>query len=308
MVTGGAGFIGSNLCGKLLEGGHKIICLDDFSTGRKQNVEGFIGHKNFSLLEADVQQPLDDLQIHEIYHLACPASPPRYQRDPIKTLTTNFLGTLNILKLATEQKAKMVFSSTSEVYGDPQVHPQPESYWGNVNPVGVRSCYDEGKRAAEALCVDFYRQYKTKVKIARIFNTYGPNMDPADGRVVSNFIVAALKNQPFTVYGEGKQTRSFQYVDDLIEGLMALMASGDDFTGPVNLGNPDEFTVLELSEKIKKLIPESSSETSYFTLPQDDPRQRKPDITLACQNLGWQPKVKLEDGLTRTINYFKRTL
>lgn len=305
LVTGGAGFVGSNLCARLLRDGHKVFCLDNFSTGRKQNIAALMNNKNFQLLEADVENFSNDIKVDQIYHLASPASPPTYQKDPIKTLRTNFLGTLNVLELADRSQATIALASTSEVYGDPAIHPQPESYWGNVNPLGPRSCYDEGKRAAESLCMAFARQHKAKIKIARIFNTYGPNMDPNDGRVVSNFITAALGGQPLTVYGDGSQTRSFQYIDDLLEGLTALMESPEDFTGPVNLGNPEEFTVKELAEKILKKVPESGGKISFLPLPQDDPRKRKPDIALAKQKLGWSPKIKLEEGLDKTIEYFR---
>ena len=304
LVTGGAGFVGSNLCIKLLQSGARVICVDEFSTGRLTNIEKFKNHKNFKLVKGDVTKPLN-FKVDEIYNLACPASPPAYQRDAIKTSLTNILGTLNCLNLAKKTKAKMLQASTSEIYGDPLEHPQKESYWGNVNPVGIRSCYDEGKRMAETLCMDFYRQYGVEIKIVRIFNTYGPGMAANDGRVVSNFITQALSNKPLTVYGKGSQTRSFQYIDDLIAGLIAAMAAKKTFTGPVNLGNPAEFSVLDLAKKVLKMTG-SKSKIIYKALPSDDPKQRKPDISLAKKALNWQPKVTLEDGLRKTINYFKK--
>jgi UDP-glucuronate decarboxylase len=307
LIAGGAGFIGSNLAHKLHAQGHYVFCLDNFSTGRKENLSPLNGQERFELIEADVEDQLN-LQVEEIYNLASPASPPHYQKDPIKTSTTNVLGTLNLLGLAKKTGAKFLLASTSEIYGDPKEHPQTETYRGNVNPTGIRSCYDESKRMAETLTMDFYRQYGVKVKIVRIFNTFGPNMDPDDGRVVSNFIVQALKNQPLTIYGSGNQTRSFQYVDDLIEGLIKLMESPDNFTGPVNLGNPEEFTVNSLADEVLILIPESTGQKIYKPLPEDDPTKRKPDIRLAKEKLNWEPKVKLNEGLIKTIEYFKHNL
>lgn len=307
LIAGGAGFIGSNLAFTLHAQGHYVFCLDNFFTGRKENLSPLNGQERFELTEADVEDQLN-LQVDEIYNLASPASPPHYQKDPVKTSTTNVLGTLNLLKLAQKTGAKFLLASTSEVYGDPKEHPQTETYRGNVNPTGIRSCYDESKRMAETLTMDFCRQYGVKVKIVRIFNTFGPNMDPEDGRVVSNFIVQALKNQPLTIYGNGNQTRSFQYVDDLIEGLIKLMGSPDNFTGPVNLGNPEEFTVNSLADEVLKLIPKSTSQKIYKPLPQDDPTKRKPDIGLAKEKLDWEPKVKLLEGLEKTIEYFKHNL
>ena len=307
LIAGGAGFIGSNLALKLHAQGHSVFCLDNFSTGRKENLNPLNGQERFELIEADVEDQLN-LQVEEIYNLASPASPPHYQKDPIKTSTTNVLGTLNLLGLAKKTGAKFLLASTSEVYGDPKEHPQTETYRGNVNPTGIRSCYDESKRMAETLTMDFYRQHGIKVKIVRIFNTFGPHMDPDDGRVVSNFIVQALKNQPLTIYGSGNQTRSFQYVDDLIEGLIKLMESPDNFTGPVNLGNPEEFTVNNLADEVLKLIPESTSQKIYKPLPEDDPTKRKPDIRLAKEKLNWEPKGKLNEGLIKTIKYFEKNL
>src|SRR3989344_623641 len=304
LVAGGAGFIGSHLCGQLLGDGHSVICLDDLSTGREKNIADFKNRGNFKFIQTDVAEPLN-IEADEIYNLASPASPPAYQKNPVKTPETNFLGTLNLLRLAQKNSAKFLLASTSEIYGDPLEHPQKETYWGNVNPVGIRSCYDESKRVAETLAMDFNRQFGVRIKIARIFNTYGPNMDPKDGRVVSNFIVQALKNLPLTVYGDGRQTRSFQYVDDLVEGLIKLMGSGDNFTGPVNLGNPGEFTVNELAEKIIKMTG-SQSKITNLPLPQDDPKKRQPDITLAKRELLWESKVKLDEGLAKTIEYFKQ--
>jgi UDP-glucuronate decarboxylase len=308
LVTGGAGFIGSHLCKKLLVEENQIICADNFYTGRKENISDLMQSKSFELVEHDVTNPLDISGLDRIYNLACPASPPHYQKDPVFTWKTSVIGSLNMLELAQKNNCRILQASTSEVYGDPRVHPQPETYWGNVNPVGVRSCYDEGKRAAETLFFDYQRKYKTGICVVRIFNKYGPYMDPEDGRVVSNFIIQALKNDDLTVYGNGSQTRSFQYIDDLIQGMIAMMENEKRFIGPVNMGNPDEFSVLELAQKILSLIPESKSKITYKPLPSDDPKQRKPDIILAKQKLGWQPKVKLEEGLIKTIDYFREIL
>lgn len=303
LVSGGAGFIGSHLCTRLVSEGNDVICLDNFFTGTKENIKHLISSPHFELVRHDVTYPYS-AQVDEIYNLACPASPIHYQHDPIQTTKTSIIGAINMLKLATKLNAKIMQASTSEVYGDPIVHPQPEDYWGNVNPVGYRSCYDEGKRCAETLFMDYYRQNKTRIKIIRIFNTYGPKMLPSDGRVVSNFIVQALKNEDVTIYGDGKQTRSFQYVDDLIEGMIRMMDTEDDFTGPVNIGNPREFLVLDLAKKIIELTG-SDSKIIFKPLPTDDPRQRKPDIELAKMKLGWEPKVELEEGLKHMIEYFK---
>jgi UDP-glucuronate decarboxylase len=303
LITGGAGFLGSHLCRRLLDDGHEVICLDNFYTGRRSNVVDLLKNPFFEIMRHDVCFPLY-VEVDEIYNLACPASPIHYQFDPVQTTKTSVHGAINMLGLAKRVKAKILQASTSEVYGDPIVHPQPESYWGNVNPVGFRSCYDEGKRCAETLFFDYYRQHKLKIKVARIFNTYGPNMHPDDGRVVSNFIMQALKGKPITVYGKGQQTRSFCYVDDMIDGFVRLMDSPDDFTGPVNLGNPGEFTILELAQKVIELT-NSKSKIVYKTLPQDDPVQRQPKITLAKKILKWKPKIRLEKGLEQTIEYFK---
>lgn len=303
LITGGAGFIGSHLSERLLKEGNEIICLDNFFTGRKQNIQKLLDHKNFELVRHDVVEPYM-AEVEEIYNLACPASPVHYQHNPIKTMKTSVLGSLNMLGLAKRTGAKVFQASTSEVYGDPHVHPQTEGYWGNVNPIGIRSCYDEGKRTAETLFMDYHRQHNLKIKIIRIFNTYGPNMHPEDGRVVSNFIVQALKGQDITVYGQGNQTRSFCYVDDLVEGFVRLMNSNDSITGPINCGNPNEFTILELAEKVIKLT-NSKSKIIYKPLPSDDPMQRKPDISKAKELLGWEPKIQLEEGLLKTIEYFK---
>ncbi|MFA6537239.1 MAG: UDP-glucuronic acid decarboxylase family protein [Patescibacteria group bacterium] len=303
LVTGGAGFLGSNLCARLLKEGNQVIALDNFYTGRKENLVELLQNENFQLIEHDIIEPIE-LEVEEIYNLACPASPPHYQRDPIFTYKTSILGALNMLELARKNKAKILQASTSEVYGDPSIHPQPESYWGNVNPIGIRSCYDEGKRGAETLFFDYHRKYNLPIRVIRIFNTYGPNMDPQDGRVVSNFIMQALQNKDITIFGEGSQTRSFQYVDDLLEGMIKMMNNEDDFIGPVNLGNPGEFTIKELAEKILQMIPESSSKIIYQDLPWDDPKQRKPDISLAKEKLNWEPRVNLEEGLGRAIEYF----
>ncbi len=303
LVTGGAGFVGSHLCKKLLEQGNHVICMDNFFTGRMKNIESLKSNPDFDLMIHDVIQPYS-FYVDEIYNLACPASPPHYQRDPISTYKTSIFGALNALELADKWNAKVFQASTSEVYGDALVHPQPENYWGNVNPHGIRSCYDEGKRGAETLFFDYHRQHGTRIKIVRIFNTYGPNMNPEDGRVVSNFIMQALRGEDITIYGDGKQTRSFQYVDDLIRGFLCLMESDDDITGPVNIGNPGEFTMLELAEKVLKLTG-SRSKLVYKPLPGDDPKQRRPDISLAGKLFGWKPEIPLEEGLKRTIEYFK---
>lgn len=306
LVTGGAGFVGSHLCRRLLDQGHNVICLDNFFTGQKRNIVDLLDNKNFELIRHDITMPIL-LETDEIYNLACPASPPHYQFNPVETVKTNVMGILNMLELAEKTKARVLQASTSEVYGDPAEHPQRESYWGNVNPIGIRSCYDEGKRVAETLCMDFHRQNKVDVRIVRIFNTYGPNMYENDGRVVSNFIVQALQNQDLTIYGDGSQTRSFQYVDDLINGMIKMMEQ-DEFIGPVNLGNPGEFTIKQLAEKVLQMIPESTSKIIYKDLPKDDPRQRKPDISLAKEKLGWEPGVVLGDGLEKTIGYFRGVL
>lgn len=307
LVTGGAGFLGSHLCERLLSEGNEVICLDNYFTGSKSNVVHLLNNPYFELVRHDVTVPYY-AEVDEIYNLACPASPIHYQYNPIKTVKTSVMGAINMLGLAKRIKAKVLQASTSEVYGDPLVHPQTEVYWGNVNPIGPRSCYDEGKRCAETLFMNYHEQNKVRIKIARIFNTYGPRMSPNDGRVVSNFIVQALNNQNITIFGDGKQTRSFQYVDDLIEGFIRLMNTPDDFTGPVNLGNPAEFTMIELAEKVIKLTG-SKSDLIYLPLPKDDPTQRQPDITLAKKHLnGWEPKVKLDDGLVRTIEYFRNLL
>lgn len=307
LVTGGAGFIGSHLCKRLLDAGHKVICVDNFFTGSNQNIQALTSNKDFKLLQHDVTQPLD-VKADQIYNLACPASPVHYQFDPIKTVKTSVLGALNMLELAKKLDVRILQASTSEVYGDPDVHPQPESYWGHVNPIGIRSCYDEGKRCAETLFFDYNRQAQVDIRVVRIFNTYGPNMHPEDGRVVSNFIVQALKDEDITIYGDGSQTRSFQYVDDLIEAMVRMMDNEDGFIGPVNTGNPDEFTIKELAEKVLAMIPKSKSKLVYRDLPEDDPKQRQPDITLAKEKLGWEPKVKLDDGLVETIAYFSKLL
>jgi UDP-glucuronate decarboxylase len=306
LITGGAGFIGSHLCKRLIGLGHEVLCMDNYFTGSKANIADLLGHPRFELIHHDVTVPLR-LEADEIYNLACPASPVHYQHNPLKTLKTSVLGVMNILELAGESGAKILHTSTSEVYGDPLVHPQPETYWGNVNPIGERSCYDEGKRCAETLLSDYARRYGLDIKIVRIFNTYGPQMHPQDGRVVSNFIMQALNNEDITIYGSGKQTRSFCYVDDMIEGLMRMMETERGFTGPVNLGNPGEFTILELAEKVLGLTG-SQSKLAFKPLPADDPKQRRPDIGLARSKLGWEPKVGLDEGLKRTIDYFRRLL
>lgn len=307
LVTGGAGFIGSHICQRLLNEGHEIHCLDNFFTGTKHNVQPMIDNPKFKLIDHDITEPLD-IEVDQIYNLACPASPVHYQFDPIKTTKTSIYGAVNMLELAKKLNARILQASTSEVYGDPDVHPQPESYWGHVNPIGIRSCYDEGKRAAETLFFDYHRQHQVDIKVVRIFNTYGPNMNADDGRVVSNFIVQALKDQDLTIYGDGSQTRSFQYIDDLVDGMIKAMNSLDDFRGPVNLGNPDEFTINELAEKVLAMIPDSKSQVVHKGLPSDDPKQRKPDISLAEARLDWQPTVKLEQGLQKTIDYFKTVI
>ena len=303
LVSGGAGFIGSHLCTRLVNEGHDVICLDNFFTGSKDNIKHLMGNHHFEVVRHDVTYPYS-AEVDEIYNLACPASPIHYQHDPIQTAKTSVMGAINMLGLAMRLDAKILQASTSEVYGDPIIHPQPESYWGNVNPVGYRSCYDEGKRCAETLFLDYYRQNQTRIKIIRIFNTYGPRMLPNDGRVVSNFIIQALNNEDITIYGDGKQTRSFQYIDDLIEGMVRMMDTEDDFTGPINIGNPNEFPVLELAERVIRMTG-STSKIVFKPLPTDDPKQRQPDIKLAKEKLGWQPTVELEDGLKRMIEYFK---
>ena len=306
LVTGGAGFVGSHLCKALLERGNHVVCIDNFISGRLTNIEPLKKNPEFDLLIHDVTEPYN-FYVDEIFNLACPASPIFYQRDPIATYKTTVLGAINALDLALRWNAKIFQASTSEVYGDALVHPQPESYWGNVNPYGVRSCYDEGKRGAESLFFDYFRKHKIRIKVARIFNTYGPNMNVDDGRVVSNFIIQALQNRDITVYGDGKQTRSFCYVDDLIRGMLALMDSDDSITGPVNLGNPGEFTMLELADKVLAQTG-SNSKLVFMPLPGDDPRVRRPDITLAGKLLGWKPEIPLDEGLRRTIEYFKGIL
>ncbi|HDH06298.1 MAG TPA: SDR family oxidoreductase [Nitrospirae bacterium] len=304
LITGGAGFLGSHLCEKLLNEGHEVLCVDNFYTGRRSNIVNYLKNPLFEIFRHDICFPLY-VEVDEIYNLACPASPVHYQFDPVQTTKTSVLGAINMLGLAKRVKAKIFQASTSEVYGDPQVHPQPEAYWGNVNPVGLRSCYDEGKRCAETLFFDYNRQHDLKIKVARIFNTYGPRMHPDDGRVVSNFIMQALKGKPITVYGKGKQTRSFCYVDDMIDGFVGLMNSPDDITGPVNLGNPVEFTILELAHKVIELTG-SKSRIIFKPLPHDDPTRRQPKITLAKKTLKWKPEVRLEDGLKKTIEYFRK--
>lgn len=304
LVTGGAGFIGSHLCERLLLEGNEVICLDNYFTGSKQNVLHLLDNPLFELVRHDITSPYF-IEVDEIYNLACPASPIHYQYNPIKTIKTSVMGAINMLGLAKRIKAKVLQASTSEVYGDPEVHPQTEAYWGNVNPIGRRSCYDEGKRCAETLFMDYYIQNKVRIKIARIFNTYGPRMHPNDGRVVSNFIVQALQNKDITIYGDGSQTRSFQYVDDLLEGFIRLMDTPEAFIGPVNIGNPGEFQIIELAEKVIQLT-KSKSTITFKPLPSDDPTQRQPDISLAKAHLnGWEPKIKLEEGLEKTISYFK---
>jgi len=306
LVTGGAGFIGSHLCDRLLASGHEVLCVDNFFTGTRRNVHHLLAHPRFELTRHDICFPLY-VEVDQIFNLACPASPVHYQFDPVQTTKVSVHGAIHMLGLAKRVKARILQASTSEVYGDPAVHPQREDYWGNVNPIGPRSCYDEGKRCAETLFFDYRRQHNLPIKVARIFNTYGPGMHPADGRVVSNFVIQALRNEDITVYGEGQQTRSFCYVDDLVEGLIRLMETHDDVTGPVNLGNPVEFTIRQLAELVIELTA-SSSKLVFRPLPQDDPKQRCPDIGLAKSLLGWQPQVQLREGLTKTIDYFERLL
>ena len=307
LVTGGAGFVGSHLCTKLIKENFDVLCLDNFYSGTKDNIVHLIDHPRFELIRHDITFPIY-LEVDEIYNLACPASPIHYQRDPVQTTKTSVHGAINMLGLAKRIKAKILQASTSEVYGDPEIHPQDENYWGRVNPIGFRSCYDEGKRCAETLFFDYKRQHNLDVRVIRIFNTYGPNMHPNDGRVVSNFIVQALTNKDLTVYGDGSQTRSFQYIDDLIDGMIRMMDNQSRFSGPVNIGNPVEFTIKELAEKILELIPDSKSQLIFKPLPSDDPLQRKPNIDLAKKELNWQPKTNLEDGLIKTIQYFRNLL
>jgi len=306
LVTGGAGFLGSHLCEKLLEEGNEVICVDNFFTGSKRNIVHLLDNPYFEILRHDITFPLY-VEVDEIYNLACPASPIHYQFDPVQTTKTSVHGAINMLGLAKRLKIKILQASTSEVYGDPEIHPQKENYWGHVNPIGPRACYDEGKRCAETLFFDYYRQHKLKIKIIRIFNTYGPRMHPNDGRVISNFIVQALRNEPITVFGDGSQTRSFCYVDDMVEGIIKMMNSPDNFTGPVNLGNPEEYTILELAEKIINLTG-SKSKIVFKLLPENDPKRRRPDITLAKEKLVWEPKTNLEEGLKKTIEYFKEVI
>jgi len=306
LITGGSGFLGSHLCERLLADGNHVICVDNFFTGSKQNIVHLLDNPYFEVIRHDITFPLY-IEVDQIYNLACPASPIHYQFDPVQTTKTSVHGAINMLGLAKRVKAKIFQASTSEVYGDPEVHPQVESYWGRVNPIGIRSCYDEGKRCAETLFFDYYRQHALNIKVARIFNTYGPRMHPNDGRVVSNFIVQALKNEPITLYGSGEQTRSFCYVDDLIEGFVRFMNASDDFIGPVNLGNPNEFSMRELAEKVLRLT-HSKSKVEFKPLPSDDPKQRQPDITLAQQQLNWEPSIQLEVGLVKTIEYFDHLL
>ncbi|PJA01698.1 NAD-dependent dehydratase [bacterium (Candidatus Gribaldobacteria) CG_4_10_14_0_2_um_filter_41_16] len=308
LITGGAGFIGSHLCEKLLKQGNQVICLDNFFTGSKKNIEPWLTQKNFQLIEHDIIEPFfTDEKIDQIYNLACPASPIGYQLNSIRTVKTTTIGVINMLGMAKLHGERILQASTSEVYGDPAEHPQKESYWGNVNPIGPRACYDEGKRVAETLFFDYYRKYNLEIRVARIFNTYGPNMAKNDGRVVSNFITQALADDDITIYGDGAQTRSFCYVSDLVDGLVKLM-NKEDFTGPVNLGNQEEFSIAELAQKILKLIPESKSKIIYKALPEDDPKQRRPDISLAKEKLNWQPETKLEQGLIKTIDYFRKII
>ena len=306
LVTGGAGFLGANLCKKLVQQGHDVLCVDNFFTGNKENVSHLLSNPKFELLRHDVTFPLY-VEVDQIFNLACPASPIHYQYDPVQTTKTSVHGAINMLGLAKRVNARILQASTSEVYGDPEVHPQSETYWGRVNPIGIRSCYDEGKRCAETLFFDYWRQHKTKIKVARIFNTYGPLMHPNDGRVVSNFIVQAIQGNPITIYGDGTQTRSFCYVSDLIDGLIALMNTPEEVTGPINLGNPVEFTMLELAELVIRMTG-SVSQIIFQKLPEDDPKQRKPNIDLATKHLNWQPKIHLEEGLQETINYFRKVL
>ena len=303
LVTGGAGFLGSHLCDRLMQDGHDVLCVDNFFTGSKTNIAHLMGKTHFELMRHDVTFPLY-VEVNQIFNLACPASPVFYQQDPVQTTKTSVHGAINMLGLAKRTRAKILQASTSEVYGDPEVHPQPETYWGKVNPIGIRSCYDEGKRCAETLFFDYWRQHQLQIKVVRIFNTYGPRMQPNDGRVVSNFIMQALRNEEITIYGSGEQSRSFCYVTDLIEAMIRTMNTGPDFTGPVNIGNPVEFTMIELAELVLRLTG-SKSKLIFKELPQDDPKQRKPDISLASSSFDWQPKVALEDGLAETISYFK---
>jgi len=306
LVTGGSGFLGSHLCNRLVKSGADVVCIDNFFTGSKNNIRHLIHQSNFELIRHDVTFPLY-VEVDQIYNLACPASPIHYQHDPVQTTKTSVHGAINMLGLAKRVKARILQASTSEVYGDPEVHPQTEDYWGRVNPIGIRSCYDEGKRCAETLFFDYWRQHRLEIKVVRLFNTYGPRMHPNDGRVVSNFIVQALKGEPITLYGDGTQTRSFCYVDDLIEGLMRMMQSPSEITGPINLGNPGEFTMIELAEKVLA-ISGSKSQLVFKSLPQDDPKRRQPDITQAKEKLGWSPSVALDDGLKETIAYFRNLL
>lgn len=306
LVTGGAGFLGSHLCERLLERGDNVICLDNFFTGRKQNISHLLTNSRFELIRHDIVHPIF-LEADQIYNLACPASPVAYQFNPIKTIKTSTVGVVNVLGLAKRCRARILHASTSEVYGDPTVHPQREDYWGNVNPLGPRSCYDEGKRVAESLCINYHHEHQLEVRIIRIFNTYGPRMDPNDGRVISNFIMQALRDEPLTIYGDGRQTRSFCYVDDLLRGMMALMDQ-DQETGPVNIGNPGEYTMLQLAEEVLRAIPESRSTITHAPLPQDDPKQRCPDIGKARALLGWSPTVDLKTGLQRTVEYYRAEL
>jgi UDP-glucuronate decarboxylase len=307
LLTGGAGFIGSHLCRRLLEEGHEVLCVDNLYTGTKANILEFFDNKRFEFMRHDVTFPLY-AEVDQIYNLACPASPIHYQFDPVQTTKTSVHGAINMLGLAKRTKARILQASTSEVYGDPEIHPQIEAYWGRVNPIGPRACYDEGKRCAETLFFDYYRQHQLDIRVVRIFNTYGPNMHPNDGRVVSNFIIQALQNHDITIYGDGSQSRSFQYIDDFIEGVVRMMNNEKGFIGPVNIGNPDEFTIKELAEKILSLLPDSKSKIVYKPLPQDDPRQRQPDISLAKEKLGWEPKTKLNEGLIKTIEYFRSVI
>lgn len=306
LVTGGAGFIGSHLCKRLLEEGNEVLCLDNYFTGSKENILSLMKDPFFEVIRHDIMNPYY-AEVNEIYNLACPASPIHYQYDPIRTINTSVLGAIHVLGLANRVKAKVLQASTSEVYGDPRMHPQPENYWGHVNPIGIRSCYDEGKRCAETIFMDYHRQYKVQTKIIRIFNTYGPHMHPQDGRVISNFIVQALSGKDITIYGDGMQTRSFQYIDDLIEGMIRMMATSEDFTGPVNLGNPEEYTILQIAETVLRMTG-SKSKIIFQPLPEDDPTQRKPDISLAKSKLDWEPTIALEEGLKETIAYFKKIL
>ena len=307
LLTGGAGFIGSHLCRRLLDEGHEVLCVDNLYTGTKANILELFDNKRFEFMRHDVTFPLY-AEVDQIYNLACPASPIHYQFDPVQTTKTSVHGAINMLGLAKRTKARILQASTSEVYGDPEIHPQIESYWGRVNPIGPRGCYDEGKRCAETLFFDYYRQHQLEIRVVRIFNTYGPNMHPNDGRVVSNFIIQALQNHDITIYGDGSQSRSFQYIDDVIEGMVRMMNNEEGFIGPVNIGNPDEFTIKELAEKILTLLPDSKSKIIYKPLPQDDPRQRQPDISLAKEKLGWEPKTKLNEGLIKTIEYFRTVI